>query len=91
MHKVVKDFNYYSCNFVVEECREGTARVAVWRQFGIAHSYTIETSFLGPDKEKTSYTIKDYHRIGGEIVEAIYQYFCRKRFGIPSDVTQIIE
>lgn len=31
MHKVLKDFNYYNCNFLVEENRGGTARVAVWR------------------------------------------------------------
>lgn len=38
-----------------------------------------------------SYSIKDYHRIGGELIDAIYQYFCRKKFGVTTEATQIIE
>lgn len=45
---------------------------------------------MGPVKQHSPYTIKDYHRIGGQLVEAIYQYFCQKRFGISPEVSNII-
>jgi hypothetical protein len=53
----------------------------VWRQLGITHSYTIESSFLGPERDRQSYTVKDYIQIGGELIDAMFQYFCKRRFG----------
>ena len=39
-----------SCNFDVRKSRESTARVALWREFGINRSYTLESSFCGYDR-----------------------------------------
>jgi len=38
------------CEFSVERARESTARVTVWREFGIKRSYTMETSYCGFDQ-----------------------------------------
>lgn len=41
-----------SCKHVIESNRESTARVAVWREFGVKNSFTLETTFCGFSKGK---------------------------------------
>lgn len=43
-------FAMYSCQYDVQKSREATARVAVWREFGIASSFTLECSYCGFEK-----------------------------------------
>ena len=43
-------FSFSSCKFRVERSREATARVAVWRDFKIKRSYTMESSYCGCDQ-----------------------------------------
>jgi hypothetical protein len=38
------------CNYDVKKSRETTARVAVWRDFNILRSYTLECSYSGCDR-----------------------------------------
>jgi hypothetical protein len=38
------------CSFRVERERESTARVTLWREFGIKRSYTMESSYCGCDQ-----------------------------------------
>jgi len=35
---------------MVEKAKESTARVVVWRQLGVARSYTMESSYCGCDQ-----------------------------------------
>ena len=39
-------FRYYSCKFRIEKYKEGCGRLALWRDFHIKNSYTIECSAL---------------------------------------------
>nr|XP_045581248.1 cytosolic carboxypeptidase 1-like [Procambarus clarkii]XP_045581249.1 cytosolic carboxypeptidase 1-like [Procambarus clarkii]XP_045581250.1 cytosolic carboxypeptidase 1-like [Procambarus clarkii] len=48
--KCMKTFSLRDCHFLIERARESTARVAVWRQFGIPMSYTMEASTCGCDQ-----------------------------------------
>lgn len=43
-------FSLTNCAFTVERAKEGSARVAVWRQFGIVRSYTMESTYCGFDQ-----------------------------------------
>eukprot|EP00038_Savillea_parva_P024931 m.45545 g.45545 ORF g.45545 m.45545 type:complete len:827 (+) comp6663_c0_seq1:303-2783(+) len=43
-------FSYKSSRFSVTDDKEGSARVAVWREFGVVRSYTMESTFAGFDK-----------------------------------------
>lgn len=43
-------FSLRDCHFLIERAREATARVAVWRQFDIPMSYTMEASTCGCDQ-----------------------------------------
>ena len=40
-------FRYFSCKFRVEKYKENCARLAIWRDFGITHTFTVETSSFG--------------------------------------------
>jgi hypothetical protein len=42
-------FSYKDCSFNLQKDREGTARIALWREMAIAYSYTMEISFSGAD------------------------------------------
>ncbi|KAK7595021.1 hypothetical protein V9T40_001454 [Parthenolecanium corni] len=43
-------FSSELCTYKVERNRESTARVTVWREFGVKRSYTMETSYCGCDQ-----------------------------------------
>ena len=57
-------FSFKSCSFVVEKSKETTARVVVWRQLGVARSYTMESTYCGADqgpyKVKMAYLYHKY-------------------------------
>ena len=46
----MRTFSLSDCHFHVERGREATARVAVWRQFKVPMSYTMEASTSGCDQ-----------------------------------------
>lgn len=45
-----------SCKFGIDNCKLGTARVVVWKEFKVMNSFTLENSFYGYDfgSEETS-------------------------------------
>lgn len=49
--KIISDktdmFRFFSSEFKVEPSKEKTARVVIWREFGVVNCFTIEASFLG--------------------------------------------
>ena len=40
-------FNFKDCRFRIDPDKLGTARVIVWREFGVTNSFTLENSFYG--------------------------------------------
>ena len=42
-------FSFSSCHFRMENYKASTARIVMYKEFGINFSYTIEASFFGPD------------------------------------------
>ncbi|XP_007944307.2 cytosolic carboxypeptidase 4 [Orycteropus afer afer] len=47
LEKLAPAFTMGSCSFLVEKSRASTARVVVWREMGVARSYTLESSYCG--------------------------------------------
>ena len=43
-------FSFNNCSFVIEKSKEATARVALWKQLGIARCYTMESTYCGADQ-----------------------------------------
>lgn len=42
-------FHYRDCKFAMEKEKETTARIVLFREFGILNSYTLECTFFGSD------------------------------------------
>lgn len=47
LHDRFPGFERKSCRYAIEKSRESTARVVVWREFKVQHSYTLESTFCG--------------------------------------------
>lgn len=43
-------FSFDDCSFVVQKSKEAAARVVMWREFNLVNSFTLEASFLGPNR-----------------------------------------
>ena len=39
-------FDYHSCKFDMQRCKEATGRIVVWKM-GISNSFTLESTFCG--------------------------------------------
>ncbi|XP_046434949.1 cytosolic carboxypeptidase 1-like isoform X4 [Neodiprion fabricii] len=72
MQKISPAFALPLCSFKVERSKESTARVTVWRQLGVARSYTMESSFCGCDQG----SLAGFH-LDTEHLRDIGQDFCQ--------------
>ncbi|CAI4227634.1 unnamed protein product [Auanema sp. JU1783] len=47
LDKISPCFSIDNCRFTIVPSKESSARVTVWRQFGVARSYTMESTYSG--------------------------------------------
>ncbi|OAF69351.1 hypothetical protein A3Q56_02928, partial [Intoshia linei] len=47
LNKYTSLFSLKQSNFAIEKSKESTARICLWREFGIKNSYTMESTFCG--------------------------------------------
>ena len=47
-------FGFDDCSFVVQKSKESAARVVMWKEFQLVNSFTLEASFLGPNRGRNS-------------------------------------
>ncbi|KAG7473237.1 hypothetical protein MATL_G00093530 [Megalops atlanticus] len=50
LDRIAPAFSFNSCSYLVEKSRAATARVVVWREMGVAKSYTMESTYNGCDQ-----------------------------------------
>ena len=50
-------FSFPDCEFGIQKSKESTARIVIYKEFGIVNCYTIESSFCGADIGK----YRDFH------------------------------
>jgi hypothetical protein len=43
-------FSFEDCCFAVQKSKETTGRVVMWREFNLINSFTLESSFMGPNR-----------------------------------------
>lgn len=70
-------FSFQECNFKVQRSKESTARVVVWRELGLANSFTLEASFAGPSEgahQGAHFSIAHLEGMGRATCEAILDY-----------------
>lgn len=82
--KINPIFAFKDCWFNVEKCKESTARVVCFWELGILNSFTLETSFYGPDspeslQRKSDSDIHmdtiDFQIIGWDSIRALHGFF----------------
>lgn len=60
--------NYKYCSFNLEKAKESTARIVVFKEFGVLASYTLENSFLGCfTRNSTIFDMKSLMALGEEV------------------------
>jgi hypothetical protein len=60
-------FRFYSCKFRIEKSKVKTARVVLFREFGIMNCFTLEASFHGfidKDRSTTEFTTETLEKVG---------------------------
>lgn len=60
-------FDFSSCRFTIERAKESTARVVLYREFGVLNSFTLESTYCGVDigmKRGLQIQIGDLQKIG---------------------------
>nr|CAB3220654.1 cytosolic carboxypeptidase 1-like [Phallusia mammillata] len=80
-------FSMKNCNFVVEKAKASTARVVVWREMGVARSYTMESTYCGCDQgmlRGKQLSTKDLEQMGSKFCEVLLHLKARnKTRGLP--------
>ncbi|CAD8208043.1 unnamed protein product [Paramecium pentaurelia] len=71
MAKMNPFMDYSSCTFRVENSKDKTARIQIWRELKINWVYTYECSFYG--QQKKHFQIKDYINCGVSICNSLSQ------------------
>ncbi|KAL3310361.1 Cytosolic carboxypeptidase 4 [Cichlidogyrus casuarinus] len=62
-------FSEAACSYAVQKTKESTARVVVWRQFGVLRSYTMESSYCGVLKNCYDDLSDEGHQISTKLLE----------------------
>ena len=43
-------FSFEDCHFAIQKHKETCGRIVMYREFNLVHAYTIEVSFMGPNR-----------------------------------------
>ncbi|XP_078270860.1 cytosolic carboxypeptidase 2 [Rhinoraja longicauda] len=69
-------FSYQSCKFKVQKSKAGTGRIVMWKM-GIAHSYTMETTFAGStlgNRRATHFSTEDLKSLGYHFCDTLLDF-----------------
>jgi len=61
MEQKNKCFRFKDCSFKVEKSKEETGRIVCFKEFGIRHSFTLESTFYGRERTEEDGEDKDMH------------------------------
>lgn len=70
-------FRYFSCKFRVEKYKENCARLAIWRDFNVTYTFTVETSqfgFLNAERETVRFNTGLLQEFGECMIHSIFEY-----------------
>ncbi|CAI5439555.1 unnamed protein product [Caenorhabditis angaria] len=61
-------FNASECRFSITRAKEASARVNIWRQFGVTWAYTLESTYCGFNSKGCQINMGDLKDIGRELL-----------------------
>ncbi|KAJ3273842.1 Cytosolic carboxypeptidase 3 [Terramyces sp. JEL0728] len=71
-------FSFKRCQFQMHKKKEGTARIVMYREFGIINSFTLEASFCGSidtGKESFHFNPNHWNLMGESLVKTLFDFF----------------
>lgn len=76
MARTCSSFDYHQCSFEIKPDKVNTARVVIWKEFKVMHSFTLETSIYGytSNGRIIQFEDKDYLFIGKALMLSLYEY-----------------
>lgn len=74
-------FRFFSCKFRLQKSKLKTARVVLWREYGIMNCFTLEASFQGYFNHAR--VTKDFehfhlHKVGVYLAQSLFEYTMMK-------------
>ena len=88
MSKLYSTFSYGDSCFSVQKDKEGTARVALFKEIKIPEIFTLEASFCGPTGG-ANFTDGEYEKLGMKLCEGISAYFYEPYENHPQGMKQL--
>ncbi|CAB3408350.1 unnamed protein product [Caenorhabditis bovis] len=76
-------FNPLECKFSISRAKESSARVNVWRQFGVQLAYTLESTYCGfqmAQNKGFQINTDDLKEIGRDLLRAFLEVSCFLKF-----------
>jgi hypothetical protein len=70
-------FCFEGCHFAVQKSKEACARQVMWREFNLVNSFTLEISFMGPNRGVNAgmhFNTTQMQRIGRAFCETMVDY-----------------
>jgi len=76
MARACNTFDYNQCSFEIKPDKLNTARVVIWKEFKVMHSFTLETSMYGYtlNGNIVKFEDKEYLFIGKALMLSLYEY-----------------
>lgn len=71
-------FRYHSSRFSIEKGKDSTARMVIWKELGIVHTYTLETSYFGymnEDRETIPFGCYHFYELAEKLALTILDCF----------------
>ena len=78
MSKLCDYFSFEQSRFSMSKYKEGTARIAMFKELNIPNIFTMEASFCGASKGELKdkhFTTEAYMNLGRSFLEAMIVYF----------------
>lgn len=64
-------FSFKDSHFKMDKYKEATARIALFKEFGIVNSYTVETSYFGSESQKV-FELSDWENLGCDLARTCF-------------------
>ena len=86
-------FSFNDCEFGMQKSKESTARIVIYKEFGIVNTYTIESSFCGADIGKyrdLHFNTQHLQEIGKDFCDTLLD-FCDPNQNKVRSITEELE
>jgi len=70
-------FSFEGCCFAIQKSKETCGRIVMWREFNLINSFTLEVSFLGPNRGSCAglhFNTNHMKAIGRDFCETLVDY-----------------